>query len=339
MKVSSESSAAWYKHPAPWVLVVVASSVAFVIGWFIPPPSTTTPPQALRLGGYNFIDPLLLCNLNNSNAYSQNTLLSKEMQSIVDTNKNSGNISKASVYFVDLKNGQWANVDGTEMFYPSSLGKIPLMIAYYQESESDPSVLSKELTYPVGSTDLNAMQDIVPAQAIVPGRVYTVEQLIEYMIKYSDNNATALLDANINPDTLSRVYGDLGIPSEENVNLANADFITAHQVSTLFRVLYNGTYLSRDDSEKALSLLSQVSFTQGLVAGVGSSTVVSHKLGLVGIAPSNVTTEHELHDCGIVYAKDPYQMCVMTRGSAPLSVLEGIIAQLSKAAFQSVQKQ
>jgi beta-lactamase class A len=183
------------------------------------------------------------------------------------------------------------------------------------------------------------MQDIAPAQAIVPGRVYTVEQLIEYMIKYSDNNATALLDANISPDTISRVYGDLGIPSEENVNLANADFITAHQVSTLFRVLYNGTYLSRDDSEKALALLSQVSFTQGLVAGVGSSTVVSHKLGLVGIAPNNVTTEHELHDCGIVYAQDPYLMCVMTRGSAPLPTLEGIVAQLSKAAFQSVQKQ
>ena len=104
--------------------------------------------------------------------------------------------------------------------------------------------------------------------AIVPGRTYTVEQLLEYMIKYSDNNATALLDANIDPDTLARVYGDLGIPSEDDVTLANADFITAHQISTLFRVLYNATYLSRDDSEKALQLMSQVSFTQGIVAGV-----------------------------------------------------------------------
>ena len=337
MKGTQGSHATWYKHFAPWALVVVASAAAFVVGWFMPPPTATVAPQSLRLGGYNFINPLLVCNINNSNVYSQNTLLSKELQSIIDSNTNSGNISKASVYFTDLASGSWANVDGTQTFYPSSLGKIPLMIAYYQESESDPSVLAKELTYPIGSTDLNAMQDIAPAQAIVPGQSYTVQDLIGYMIKYSDNNATALLDANINPDTISRVYGDLGIPSEDNVNLANADFITAHQVSTMFRVLYNGTYLSRDDSEKALQLLSQVSFTQGLVAGVASSTVVSHKLGLVGIAPNNVTTEHELHDCGIVYAKDPYLMCVMTRGSAPLPVLEGIIAQLSKAAFTSVQ--
>jgi len=317
---------------------IVLAGIGFWVGWYAKGQNGVGPaPQSLRLGGYQFINPLLVCNINNSNVYSQNTLLSKQLQSIIDTNKQDGNISKASVYFTDLKSGAWADVDGSETFYPSSLGKIPLMIAYYQESENDPSILSKVLVYPVGSTDLNAMQDITPQEAIVPGQPYTVGQLIEYMIKYSDNNATALLDANIDTDTINRVYGDMGIPTEQNVNLANADFITAHQISTLFRVLYNGTYLSRDDSEKALQLLSQVSFTQGLVAGVGSSTVVSHKLGLVGIAPNNVTTEHELHDCGIVYGKDPYLMCVMTRGTAPLSTLENIIAQLSKTAYQSVQ--
>ena len=318
--------------------LVVFGIAGFGLGWYAKGQSNAAPaPQSLRLGGYQFINPLLVCNINNSNIYSQNTLLSKQLQSIIDTNTSDGNISKASVYFTDLKTGAWANVYGDETFYPSSLGKIPLMVAYYQEAENDPLVLQKVLVYPVGSTDLNAMQDIVPKQAIVPGRPYTVEELIEYMIKYSDNNATALLDANIDPTTVTRVYGDLGIPTEQNVSLANADFITTHQISTLFRVLYNGTYLSRDNSEKALQLLSQSSFTQGLVSGVGSSTVVAHKLGLVGIAPDNVTTEHELHDCGIVYGTDPYLMCVMTRGSAPLPALENIVVQLSKAAYQSVQ--
>ena len=317
--------------------MIVIAFIAFTAGWFLPPPTSVEQPQSLRLSGYAFIDPLLACNINNSNAYAQNKLLSQELQSIIDTNKNNGTISKASVYFVNFKTGAWANVDGTEEFYPSSLGKIPLMIAYYQESESNPDIFNQKLVYPVGSTDLNQMQDITPAEAIVPGNSYTVEQLIEYMIKYSDNNATALLDANINPDTLNRVYGDLGIPTEDNVNLANADFITAHQVATLFRVLYNATYLSRDDSEKALQLLSQVSFTQGLVAGVASSTVVSHKLGLVGIAPGGITTEHELHDCGIVYAPSPYLMCVMTRGPGSLPNMESVIAQLSKAAYQSAE--
>lgn len=312
---------------------------AFALGWFVKgnTDSGVLAPQSLRLGGYQFINPLLVCNINNSNIYSQNTLLTKELQSIIDANKTNGAISKASVYFTDLKTGAWANVFGAEQFYPSSLGKIPIMIAYYQEAESNPNTLEKELVYPAGATDLNAMQDIKPQQAIVPGHTYTAEQLIEYMIKYSDNNATALLDSAINPDTLNRVYGDLGIPSVSNVNAANADFITAHQVSTMFRVLYNGTYLSRNYSEQALKLLSQASFVQGLVAGVASSTVVAHKLGLVGIGDGAVSPEHELHDCGIVYGKDPYLMCVMTRGTAPLTQLESIIAQLSKSTYSSVQ--
>ena len=319
-------------------IAIVIGVAGFAAGWFIKGARDyTAPAQSLRLSGYQFIDPLLECNINNSNVYTEDTLLGKEIQSIIDTHTNDGDLSKASVYFTDLKTGAWASVYPDDEFYPSSLGKIPILIAYYQESESNPSVLNQELTYPVGSTDLNQMQDIPPPEAIVPGQAYTVEQLLGYMIKYSDNNATALLDANIDQDTLSRVYGDLGIPSEDNVTLANADFITAHQISTLFRVLYNATYLSRDDSEKALQLMSQVSFTQGIVAGVASSTVVSHKLGLVGIAPNGVTTEHELHDCGIVYANDPYLLCVMTRGSAPLPTLEGIIAQISKVVFQNVQ--
>ncbi len=185
-------------------VAVVIGAAGFGAGWFIKGARDyTVPAQSLRLSGYKFIDPLLACNINNSNVYTENTLLGKEIQSIIDTHTNDGDISKASVYFTDLTTGAWASVYGNELFYPSSLGKIPILIAYYQESENNPSVLNKELTYPVGSTDLNQMQDIPPPEAIVPGRTYTVEQLLGYMIKYSDNNATALLDANIDPDTLS----------------------------------------------------------------------------------------------------------------------------------------
>jgi beta-lactamase class A len=296
-----------------------------------------TAPQSLRLHGYEFIDPLLACNINNSNVYQENKPLENELKSVIDAHTLSGDISKASVYFVSYKNGGWASVYGSNVFYPSSLGKVPLLVAYYQAAENDPDVLQKRIVYPVGSSDLNAMQDIAPPRAIVPGQSYTVDQLLQYMIKYSDNNATALLDANIDADTLNRVYGDLNIPSENDVTLQNADFMTAHQISTLFRVLYNATYLSRDDSEKALELMTQSSFTQGIVAGVSSSTPVAHKMGLVGIAPNGITTEHELHDCGIVYAASPYLLCVMTRGAAPLPALEGIIAQISRVVYNQEQ--
>ncbi len=321
------------------VIALVIGLGGFGAGWIVKGfSSVIAPPQSLRLNGYQFIDPLLACNINNSNVFQEDQSLNKQIQSIIDAHKNSGDISKASVYFLNLANGKWSGVYDTEAYYPSSLGKIPIMIAYYQLAEESPGILNQEVTYPVGSTDLNQMQDIIPPEVIVPGQTYTVEQLIEYMIKYSDNNATQLLYSHINQNSLSKVYGDLGIPVNSDATLANLDFITPHQISTLFRILYNATYLSRDDSEKALQLLSQTSFTQGIVASVASSTVVSHKLGLVEIAPNDILTEHELHDCGIVYTKTPYLLCIMTRGSASLPTLEGIIAQISGIVYSNVQK-
>jgi beta-lactamase class A len=324
----------WYKNPYPWVVVVVASAAAFAVGWLIPHP--VTPAQSLRLSGYQFIDPLLACNVNNSRTFPEDQSLSNDIQSVVNQNIQAGNISKAGVYFVDLSNGKWADVDPTSQFYPSSLGKIPIMIAYYEMAENNPAVLNQTITY-TGGPDLNDTQDIKPAAAIVPGQTYTVDQLIEYMIEDSDNNATQLLYSNVDQTALQNIYNDLGIPVINDVTEADADAVTPQQISLLFRVLYNSTYLSRDYSEKALELMSHSSFIQGIVAGVPSSTVVAHKLGLVGITSGGVTTEHELHDCGIVYANDPYVLCVMTRGTAPLPTMESIIAQISSVAYQHVE--
>jgi beta-lactamase class A len=324
----------WYKSPYPWIITIVASGVAFWIGWFIPPP--TSPPQSLRLSGYQFIDPLLACNVNNSRTFPEDQSLSNDIQSAINTHITAGDISKAGVYFVDLKNGKWADVDPSSQFYPSSLGKIPIMIAYYEMAETDPTVLNKTITY-TGGPDLNDTQDIKPPQAIVVGQTYTIEQLIEYMIEDSDNNATQLLYNNVDQTALQNIYNDLGIPVINDVTETDADAVTPQQISLLFRILYNGTYLSRDYSEKALELMSHSSFTQGIVAGLPSSTVVAHKLGLVGITSAGVTTEHELHDCGIVYGDDAYVLCIMTRGTAPLTTLEGIIAQISTIAYQHVQ--
>jgi beta-lactamase class A len=212
------------------------------------------------------------------------------------------------------------------------------MMAYYLQAESS-NILDQKISYPLGSPDLNQTQDIKPPESIIPGQTYSVGQLIDYMIEYSDNNAAQLLYDNIDQNALRGVYEDLQLPFKENVSLSNADFITPEQIGILFRVLYNSTYLSRDYSEKALSLMSQSSFVQGIVAGTPSSTVVAHKLGLVVITQGGITTEHELHDCGIVYAPlNPYLLCVMTRGSSSLSTMEGTIADIAKTVYRQVVK-
>jgi len=343
MKFTQPSSAynpnsRWWKRPAVlWVLVAAGCLAGFFIG-FLAESIISKPvlPAPLRLGGYNFISPLLACNFSSLKVFPEFQKMSSQIESVIKAHTSAGDISKASTYFLNLANGNWSDVNEKEKYYPSSLGKIPIMMAYYGLAESSNAILDKKMTY-VGGADLNQTQDIKPAKAIVPGDTYTVEQLIEYMIEYSDNNATELLYNAIDKNTLRNVYSDLNIPTNGNATIENLDFITPQQITILFRVLYNATYLSRDYSEKALQLMSKSGFTQGVYAGVPASTVVSHKLGLVGIAPNGIITdEHELHDCGIIYAKDPYVLCVMTRGSSNLSAMENIVAEISKTVYKNV---
>ena len=157
---------------------------------------------------------------------------------------------------------------------------------------------------------------------------YTIDELIRAMIVYSDNNATRLLHDNINPALLLRVYNDLGVSISDAES--TDDFMTAGQYTYFFRVLYNATYLNRALSEKALELLSESDFVQGIEAGVPATTIVTHKFGERSIADTHgAISARELHDCGVVYYPlHPYLLCVMTRGS-DFEKLAGVIQDIS----------
>jgi beta-lactamase class A len=346
----------WYKNRNAWVVVIVALVVGFIIGNWVPlffqaseqvalSYSSTSSTggvshPSLRLSGYQFISPLLACGLANQppRPTPETQTVNNAIEAVIAKHEQAGDISKASAFFVDYSRNYGVVTNASDTYYPSSIGKIPIMMAYFAIAErTSQDILNQEITFPVGSPDLNDSQDIKPAEAIVPGQTYTVMDLIGYMIKYSDNNAAQLLYENVDQQTLNDIYTELGIPVDYDTNINNFDFMTVQQVSMLFRILYNGTYLSANDSEEALKLLSESSFTQGLAAGVPSSTVVAHKLGLVGIAPDGVTTEHELHDCGIVYVPNrPYLLCIMTRGASPLPNMENTIADISRTVYNFV---
>lgn len=330
----------WWKKPlALWFFAIAACWLAFMLGWFAANATNQIgTPHPLRLSGYQFTSPLLSCNFSALRVFPQSQSMNTAILATINAHIAGHDVAKASTYFLDFANTQWSATNQNETYYPSSLGKIPIMMAYYRLAESSPQLLDKKITYPQGGPDLNNSQDIKPAEAIVPGKTYSIDDLIDYMIRYSDNNATQLLYNSIDKTILQNVYNDLQIPTEDDPTITNFDFITPQQIATLFRILYNATYLSHDASEKALQLMSQSSFIEGIPAGVPSSTVVSHKFGLVGITSGIKTTEHELHDCGIVYGSpDTYVLCVMTRGSASLDKMQNTIADISRTVYDQVK--
>jgi beta-lactamase class A len=151
------------------------------------------------------------------------------------------------------------------------------------------------------------------------------------MIAASDNVSLGLLLQNIDPAQIDKVTLDLGITTATDSTPDN--FMDVAEYSTLFRVLYYSTYLDKDYSEKALEILSKSEFTNGIVASVPSGVAVAHKFGERQLPDGT----NQLHDCGIVYAKRPYLICIMTKGPN-FNDLETTIQQISGKVYAEFTK-
>ena len=156
------------------------------------------------------------------------------------------------------------------------------------------------------------------------------------MIAESDNNAARVLSVHAPNNYLADVYGDFGLPVVTN---EDENIISPKMYMRLFRILYNASYLGRGRSQQALELMTQTSFTDGIVAGVPQGTSVSHKFGEreIFVGSGKTPTLTQLHDCGIVYyPRFPYGICIMTEGG-DLQKLKLVIAHVSQTIYEEVQ--
>lgn len=277
---------------------------------------------------YKLIEPLLAVDLSNINYFPEYKNLDVSLNQIVDGYKSQNDLNNISVYFRNLENGTWLGVNENDQYDPGSLFKVPIMIHYLKQADGDPSILQKKLKFD-NPANQSAPQDIPPAQKIVFGQEYTISELINYMIVYSDNSAANLLAEHIyvnRVDPYTQIMADLGLSG-------SANHISAKTYSLFFRIIYNATYLSPDSSEKAMEILSKTDFNKGLVAGVPLGTTVAHKFGEYGKYDLQGSLVEELHDCGVVYApKHTYALCVMTKGN-DVSNQENIIKEISQLIY------
>ncbi len=282
---------------------------------------------------YKFIFPLLRYDFGNARTYLEDKTLEQKLNTYVEneySNKAAGSIS---IYVSDLLDNSWAGVNQDIQYHPGSMMKVMIMMAYFRESQLDPRIMTQYLTYTKQVSDAVKMINYSTPSNLTIGGSYTIQNLVENMIENSDNGAETLLVANANQKILNDIYHDLNIRVPTEV----PDFtISTRSYSAFIRILYNSTYLIETNSEEALSILSKTSFKSALVAGVPSDIVVAHKYGeRVDTDANGTVTAVELHDCGIVYAENPYQICVMTRGSSEKSQqdLAAVIKDISTIAY------
>lgn len=287
------------------------------------------PDRVVRGPRHGLTHPLL--DVEPEREFLQLKAMRLKLARLIDERRKAGELSEASVYYRDLDNGPVVGVGDGRAFRPASLLKLPIMIGYLKARESDPEVLKRRLVC-VPERERPAVQTFPPADPVVPGRAYSVDELLSAVISRSDNTAVHTLIADMNAHDYSRVYEDLGLRVPDIRDLE--DPVTVREYAAFFRILYNASYLSREMSERALRYLAASDFNRGLRAGVPPEVVVAHKFGEFAAGAG----ERQLHDCGIVYhPRAPYLLCVMTKGP-DIERLAGSIAAISAYVYGEIDR-
>ncbi len=313
------------------VTCVLLLGSGFLLGWYIRQNQKPVTFDIVRESqhDYKFIDPLLFLKVSENAASPKYLPLKDELSKYIDKAEKE-NIT-ISAYMRDLNSINWIGVNNTTSFSPASMLKVITLISILHKTETDPNFLYTKVIIPQNAKLNTTLQDYYPPQhPIQANQTYTVQELISHLITESDNNANNALSGLVGSEEIEKTYKNLQIPLQTSLDSA----ITPQQYSHVFRSLYNASYLSHPLSEQVLKLLSETTFNKGITQGVPVGAMVSHKFG----ERTTSATQHELHDCGIIYYPDnPYFLCVMTKGS-DFPTLEVAIKDISAIAWKGTEK-
>ncbi len=298
----------------PLAAYLVAGTLLFFSGWFVHAAylrhTAGQPERRVVIKGYRFTSPLLDVELPEGMTIGDEPIpFFYKVKAFVEEQKKAGRVQNIAIYYRDLHDGPWFGINEATEFNAASMMKVPVMIAWLKRAETDPGVLKRKLTFK-GYKDMTALQHLSPEHAISVGGTYSVDELLDRMMRYSDNNATSLLYFALDASELNSVLDGMDVTNDP---LGDANLITVHGYSGFFRILYNASFLNREMSEKALELMSQEDFPQGFVAGLPPGTIIASKFGEHAEGPGD--EDRQLHEFGIIYhPKAPYILGVMTRG-------------------------
>ncbi len=237
-------------------------------------------------------------------------------------------------YFRDMNNGIWIGIDEREKFSPASLMKVPVMLAILKESEFNPQLLQGTITY---DSNLYSVDEF--ARKHIQGQAYTIENLIREMIGYSDNISTLMLVKAIGFEKITKVQEDLNIYIDKTAT-SQDNIISIKNYTSIFRILYNASYLNQQLSEKALEILSDAQYEPGIRAAIPKDVVVAQKYGeRDGFDASGKKRTEQLHNIGIVYYPGkPFLLGIMIKGK-DRTAMQKILKELASITYKEVDSQ
>ena len=221
------------------------------------------------------------------------------------------------LYVIDLTSGFAYGVNEHEIFEPASLNKLPVMLGFYMEEETDD--LSLDTKYTLKNSDKLTGSGSLYSKPV--GTMLTYRDLIRYMGKESDNTAFNILRRILGQEKIENVIEAAGM--ENTVVLGESQRTTPKDIGTFFQRLWWGGLISSNSKNELLEFMTDTIYEDYLAEGVPPETKIAHKYG---------RELHVVNDAGIVFSDKPYVVVIMSKGIVEKEA-DLIFPQLSKLIF------
>lgn len=206
-----------------------------------------------------------------------------------------------AMYFEYLPTGTSIGINSNRDFYAASLFKLPVVMAYFRHKERVNS--TEDLTVKLTEEMIDNRFGDLWKKGV--GFEISMDEAARLALVKSDNTAVEALAPVITDKDFDDVYQGLDIDIQVS---SQGAILNAKNYASIMKALYFSAVLTKDDSQKILTYLTESDFDDKLVAGVPRDVPVAHKIG--------VMDEDSYRDCGIVYVPNrPYLLCMISHGS------------------------
>lgn len=224
--------------------------------------------------------------------------------------------NELSFYYKDLVSGYSIEFRADEIYQTASVIKAPY-VKYLLESGADLTKKLKMTKKQGGSSHIDAKP---------MGTEFTVKELMEYAIRYSDNTAYYMLNEAFGFAGFNEYGKTLGIRSNAANKLTlvfpkpRFGYLSARDAGLYFEDIARYIEQGSENANMLKAWLTSTTVEGMLAAALGDTYEVAHKYGEQG--------SQAYHDAAIVYAPKPYVLTI-------LSTLEPY-ANVSDKTFASV---
>jgi len=229
------------------------------------------------------------------------------------TSKLSG---KYGVTYIDLATGEMVNVNDQIEYIAASTSKLPINMVLFKDIEAGKVTLDEKLVY--------KQEDMEPGTGIIQssayGTEYTVRKTSELSIKKSDNCGVNMIIRRVGIENVRQYLVDLG----GKVYYGKTHRSCPYDMALVAKDLYIHYLNNEAVFGELINNMENTDWSDRIDARLPQEVKVAHKIG-------NQTKT--ANDVGIVFAKHPYVLSVMT-DNVDFGTACNNIAGLSKEIYE-----